>query len=58
MGILPVSLAFALQVPADESRQKTFTGHLNIGGRIVAIETFDKMTDRQIAAKIRQQFPK
>jgi hypothetical protein len=81
-----------LQVPADDSRQKTFTGHLNIyydaviaamrdaesilifgpgeakgelrkrlekdnlGGRIVAIETVDKMTDRQIAAKVRQYF--
>jgi len=81
-----------LQVPADDSRQKTFTGHLNIyydaviaalrdaesilifgpgeakgelrkrlekdnlGGRIVAIETGDKMTDRQIATKVRQYF--
>ncbi len=81
-----------LQVPADDSRQKTFTGHLNIyydaviaamreaesilifgpgeakgelqrrlkrnnlGGRIVGIETIDKMTDRQIAAKVRQYF--
>jgi hypothetical protein len=83
-----------LQVPADNSRQKTFTGHLNIyydaviaamrdaesilifgpgeakgelrkrleknnlGGRIVAMETVDKMTDRQIAAKVRRHFPK
>ena len=83
-----------LQVPADDSRQKTFTGHLNLyydaviaamrnaesilifgpgeakgelrkrlernnlGGRIVAIETVDKMTDRQIAAKVREHFPK
>ena len=82
------------QVPASDSRQKTFTGHLNIyydavigsirdaesilifgpgeakgelkqrlerhnlGGRIVGIETVDKMTDRQIAAKVRQHFPK
>lgn len=81
-----------LQVPADDSRQKTFTGHLNIyydaviaamrdaesililspgeakgelqrrlkrnnlGGRIVGIETVDKMTDRQIATKVRQYF--
>ncbi|MBN1571044.1 MAG: hypothetical protein JXA73_24625 [Acidobacteria bacterium] len=79
-------------VPADDSRQRTFTGHLNIyydaviacireaeamlifgpgeakgelkkrlennnlGGRIVGIETVDKMTDRQIAAKVRQYF--
>jgi len=28
----------------------------NLGGRIVAIETVDKMTDRQIAAKVRQYF--
>jgi hypothetical protein len=83
-----------LQIPADDSRQKTLTGHLNIyynaviagirdaesilifgpgeakgelqkrlkrnnlGGRIVGIETVDKMTDRQIAAKVRQYFPK
>ena len=83
-----------LQVPADDSRQKTFTGHLNLyynaviagirdaesilifgpgeakgelqkrlkrnnlGGRIVGIKTVDKMTDRQIAAKVRQYFPK
>ena len=28
------------------------------GGRIEAIETVDKMTDRQIAAKVRQHFAK
>ena len=82
----------SLQVPESDSRQKTFTGHLNIyydaviaciryaefilifgpgeakgelkkrlersnlGGRIEGIETADKMTDRQIAAKVRQHF--
>ena len=82
------------QVPADDSRQKKFTGHLNIyydaviacirdaesilifgpgeakgelqkrikknklGGRIVGIETVDKMTDHQIALKVRQYFLK
>jgi len=82
------------QVPADDSRQRTFTGHLNIyydavvacirdaesilifgpgeakgelkkrlerdnlGGRIASIETVDKMTDRQIAAKVRKHFAK
>ncbi len=76
-------------VPASDSRQKTFTGHLNIyydaiiasirdaesilifgpgeakgelkerleknnlGRRIIGVETVDKMTDHQIAAKIR-----
>jgi hypothetical protein len=80
------------QVPADDSRQRTFTGHLNIyydaviasigdpesilifgpgeakgelkkrltskklGGRIVKVEPVDKMTDRQIAAKVRRHF--
>jgi len=80
------------QVPADDSRQRTYTGYLNIyydaviacirdaesilifgpgeakeelkqrlegnnlAGRIVGIETVDKMTDRQIAAKVRQHF--
>jgi len=82
------------QVPADDSRQKADTGHLNIyydaviasireaeaillfgpgeakselkkrllgiglGERIVAVETADKMTDRQIAAKVRAHFAK
>jgi hypothetical protein len=82
----------AQQVPLDDSRQRDFTGHLNIyydaviacireadsilifgpgeakgelekrlankglGGRVVGIETVDKMTDRQIAAKVRQHF--
>ena len=80
------------QVAADDSQQRTFTGHLNIyydaviasvrdaesilifgpgeakgelkkrleridlGGRIVSVETVDKMTDRQIAAKVRRYF--
>ena len=81
-------------VQAEDSRQRTFTGHLNIyydaviapirdaeailifgpgeakdelkerlkrhglSGRIVGIETVDRMTDRQVAAKVRQYFPK
>ena len=80
------------QVPADDSRQRAFTSHLNIyydaviacirnaeailifgpgeakgelkerlerdklGGRIAAIETADKMTDHQIAAKVHGYF--
>ena len=80
------------KVPADDSRQRTLTRHLNIyyeaviaclrdaesilifgpgeakgelkkrlektklAGRIVVVETVDKMTDRQIAAKVRQHF--
>ena len=28
-----------------------------LSGRVVGIETVDKMTDRQIAARIRRQFP-
>jgi hypothetical protein len=82
------------QVPAEDSLQRAFTGHLNIyydaviasirdaesilifgpgeakgelkqrlernnlGGRIGGIETVDKMTDRQIATKVRQHFSK
>ncbi|MGA7538232.1 MAG: hypothetical protein WBW93_05645 [Steroidobacteraceae bacterium] len=78
------------QVPADDSRQKAYTGELNIyydtviaavrnaeslvilgpgeakgelkkrlvrnklGGRVAAVATADKMTDRQIAAKVRE----
>lgn len=84
----------AQQVPLDDSRERDFTGHLNIyydaviaciraadsilifgpgeakgelekrlankglGGRVVGIETVDKMTDRQIGAKVRQHFLK
>jgi hypothetical protein len=80
------------QVPADDRRQRTFTGHLNVyydaviacigdaesvlifgpgeakgelkkrlkrnklGGRIADVETVGKMTDRQIAAKVRRRF--
>jgi hypothetical protein len=80
------------QVPADDSRQRAFTSHLNIyydaviaglskaesilifgpgeakgelkarleknkvGDRIAAIKTADKMTDREIAAKVREYF--
>jgi hypothetical protein len=79
-------------VPADDSRQRTFTGHVNIyyeaviaclrdaesillfgpgeakgelkkrleksklGGRIAGVETVDRMTDREIAAKVRKHF--
>lgn len=32
--------------------------HAKLGDRIIAIETVDKMTDRQIAAKVREYFHK
>jgi hypothetical protein len=80
------------QVQADDSQQRSFTGHLNIfydaviasiraaeailifgpgeakgelkerleknnlGAHIIGIETADKMTDHQIAAKVRKHF--
>ncbi len=80
------------QVPADDRRQRAFTGHLNayydaviavlgdaesilvfgpgeakgelkkrlerdhLGGRIAAMETADRMTNSQVAAKVRQHF--
>ena len=80
------------RVPADDSRQRALTGHLNVyydeviaclrdaesilifgpgeaknelkarleGGqldkRVVGVETTDKMTDRQIVAKVHQHF--
>ncbi|HUX72820.1 MAG TPA: hypothetical protein VMV25_02850 [Steroidobacteraceae bacterium] len=84
----------AVQVPADDSRQRSLTAHLNLyydaviaaveqaggilifgpgeakdelekrlkrrhlGARIAAVETADKMTDRQIVAKVRRHFLK
>ncbi len=30
--------------------------HIELGGRIVGVETVDKMTDRQVAAKVQQSF--
>ena len=80
------------QVPPDDSRQKAYTGELNIyydtvigalrnaesfvilgpgeakgelrkrlirnklGARVAAVETADKMSDRQIAARVREYF--
>jgi hypothetical protein len=35
---------------------KTRLEHAGLGARIVGIETVDKMTDRQIAAKVREHF--
>jgi hypothetical protein len=92
-GGMPSKASFeAQQVPADDSRERKFTGHLNIyynaviaslrdaesililgpgeakvelkkrlsrnklSGRIVGIETIDRMTDRQISAKVRRYF--
>jgi hypothetical protein len=79
-------------VPADDSRQRSFTGQLSsyydaiiericnaesiyilgpgeakgelqrrmerahLGGRIIGFETADRMTDRQVAAKVRKRF--
>jgi len=81
------------QVPADDSRQRVLTGHLNLyydaviacirgaesilifgpgeakgelvkrlkrtnlSRRIVGVETVQRMTDRQIKAKVRDRFP-
>jgi len=92
-GDSPSKGSYEAKLPADDNRQKAFTGHLNIyydavvasirnaesilvfgpgeakgelkkrlersnlGGRIVGVETVDKMTDRQIAAKVRLRFP-
>jgi len=92
-GGIPSKTSFeAQQVPADDSRERKFTGHLNLyynaviaalrdaesililgpgeakvelkkrlvrnklSGRIVGIETIDRMTDRQISAKVRRYF--
>ena len=92
-GDSPLKGRYAVdQVPADDSRQRAYTGELNIyydtviaavrnaeslvifgpgeakgelkkrlvknklGGRVAAVETADKMTDRQIAAKVREYF--
>ncbi len=82
----------ALQVPADDKRQRALTGHLNsyydeviaktaaspllfifgpgeakgelkrrleekhLGSKVAGFEAADKLTDRQIAAKVREYF--
>lgn len=82
----------ALQVPADDKRQRALTGHLNtyydeviaktaaapmlfifgpgeakgelkrrlehknLGSKVAGVEAADKLTDRQIAAKVREYF--
>ena len=84
----------SLHVPAEDSSQRAFEGHLNVyydaviaairgaeailifgpgkakdelkkrldksrlGARVVGVETVDRMTDHQIAAKVRERFPK
>jgi len=91
-GVRSTTPCESQKVPADDSHEREFTGHLNVyydeviacirdaesilifgpgeakgelrtrlekdrlGGRIVAVETVDKMTDRQIAAKVREYF--
>ncbi|MBI3593368.1 MAG: hypothetical protein HY200_00250 [Nitrospirae bacterium] len=91
-GVRAVMPFESQQVPADNRRQRKYTGHLNIyygavaasigdaesififgpgeaktalkkllvkekmESRIVALETIDKMTHRQIAAKVRRHF--
>jgi hypothetical protein len=92
-GDSPLKGAYeALQVPADDKRQRALTQHLNgyydaviakiaaapvlfvfgpgeakqelkrrlehknLGSRVAGIETADKLTDRQIAAKVREFF--
>lgn len=94
-GDSPLKGAYeAVQVPADDSLQRAFTGSLNVyydkvidsigiaesilifgpstakdelkerlkennlDSRIVGVETVDKMTDHQIAAKTKQYFAK
>jgi hypothetical protein len=91
-GDSPLKGAYeAQQVPADDSRERSRRGHLNIyydaiiacirdaegilifgpgeakgelekrlatkelSGRIIGVETVDKMTDRQIAARVRKR---
>jgi hypothetical protein len=91
-GVRSTSPYEAQKVPADDLREREFTGHLHgyydeviavikdadsilifgpgeakgelksrlerdqLGDRIVAVETEDKMTDHQIAAKVREYF--
>jgi predicted DNA binding protein len=42
---------------AKNELEKRLEGR-NLGGHIVGIETVDRMTDRQVVAKVRQQFVK
>jgi hypothetical protein len=43
--------------PGEAKRElKTRLEHDGLGARVVDVETVDKMTDRQIAAKVRERF--
>ncbi|AGF77562.1 hypothetical protein UWK_00988 [Desulfocapsa sulfexigens DSM 10523] len=93
-GVRSTTSFEAQKVPADDSRERIFTGELHtyydevvsavrdaesillfgpgeakgelkkrlekekLGGRIEAVETEDTMTDRQIAAKVREYYQK
>lgn len=94
-GDSPLKGRYEVQkVPAEDSRQRSFTGNLNVyydavvaalrgaesilsfgpgeakvelkkrleksklGGRIAGVETLDKVTNRQLVAKVRKSFPK
>jgi hypothetical protein len=47
----------SLKVPAKDELKKRLEKS-KLGGRITGVETVDKMTDRQIAKKVRQYFAK
>jgi hypothetical protein len=51
-GGVRTTVPYEQQVLADDSLERVFIG------RIVGIETVDKMTHRQIAARVRQYFSK
>ena len=54
IGAADAILVFGPGEAKVELKQRLTKGRL--GGRIVGIETTDKLTDRQIAAKVRQRF--
>ena len=42
--------------PGEAKIELENVGHETLRARIVGVETVDKMTDRQVAAKVRQRF--
>jgi hypothetical protein len=57
--VLAVGLGILILGPGEAKTElEERLGHEGLGGRVVGIEAADKMTDRQVAARVRERFVK